>query len=158
MPQLDTSTFSSQIFWLCVCFLALYFILSYIALPKISRVLEERDETREEKINKASTYREQAEDLLVDYEKTLGQARDQAQKHYKAIVKATTSQIANQQNDFLDKLNERLHLTEQALYRARLESSQEIGPLAVDVAKAILIKLTGHPYSSQKLLKQKEPV
>ncbi|HUX79319.1 MAG TPA: hypothetical protein VMW10_06215 [Alphaproteobacteria bacterium] len=152
MPQLDTSTFPSQLFWLVVCFLALYFILSYIAVPKIARVIETRAETIEAQINKASTYREQAEDLLADYEKTLNSARETAHKHAKSIASATTSEIGNKQKDFLDKLKDRLHLAEQDLYRSRIEASKEIESIANEVANAVLTKLTGHSYPPHKLL------
>ncbi|MFN4098278.1 MAG: hypothetical protein ACK4GT_00740, partial [Pararhodobacter sp.] len=35
MPQLDLSTFPNQIFWLAVTLVALYLILSRVALPRI---------------------------------------------------------------------------------------------------------------------------
>lgn len=146
MPQLDTSTFPSQLFWLAVCFLALYFILSYIAVPKIARVLEKREETIAAQLNKASTYREQAEDLLADYERTLADARETAHQHAKSIANAVNAEIGKKKKDFLDKLKERLHLTEQNLYRARIEASKDTKSVAVEVAGAVLTKLTGHPY------------
>lgn len=158
MPQLDVTTFPSQLFWLVVCFLALYFILSFIALPKISHILEKREETLMEKINKASTYRERAEDLLADYENILAKARDTSHQLSKAATNATLADIASQKKDFLDKLNDRLHLSEQELYRERLKVSKEITLISQDVASAILQKLTGHPYSPDKLFNKKEKV
>jgi len=152
MPQLDISTFPSQLFWLGVCFLTLYFILSYIAVPKIAYVLATREEGIEEKINTASTYREEAEDLLADYEAILAKARETAHLQYKAMTSTTTTEIAYKQRAFLDKLNDRLHLAEQELYRARLEASEQIKPFAVELASTILKKLLGHTYSSKELL------
>ncbi len=156
MPQLDTATFPSQLFWLVVCFLFLYFILSFIAVPKISRALVKRKETIEEKINKANTYREHAEDLLAEYEKILTQARERAHQHCKTVAVDTTIEITHKQKDFLDKLKERFHLSEQDLYRARLEASQDINSVVVEVARAILTKLTGHNYSPEELLEKRK--
>lgn len=156
MPQLDTTTFPSQLFWLCVSFAALYFIIAYIALPKITRVLEVRDETLKDKINRASLYREEAESLLTDYEATLNEARQTAQLHYKAIANATISEVANRQKDLFDKLNARLHLAEQDLYKARLEAGSEIKSMVGEIANAILYKLTGRTYSSKEFLENKE--
>lgn len=158
MPQLDTASFPSQLFWLLVCFLALYFILSYIALPKIARVLEKREETLMEKINKASTYRERAEDLLASYEKTLAEAREAAHQHSKTAMNLTLADIANTKKEFLEKLKDRLHLNEQELYRARLIASKDITALSGEIASAILLKLTGHTYPAAKLAKKKEKV
>ncbi len=156
MPQLDTSTFFSQIFWLVICFFALYLILSYKAIPKITRVLETRGETIEAQINKASMYRERAEELLADYEKTLAQARERAHQHSKSIASATATSIGHKQKDFQDKLKDRLRMTEQDLFRARSDASKEIRSVAVEVASAILTKLMGVEYSPDKLLEKKE--
>lgn len=42
MPQFDISTYSSQIFWLSICFAALYYSFSNIVLPRIRDILKER--------------------------------------------------------------------------------------------------------------------
>ena len=156
MPQLDTSTYSSQLFWLAVCFLALYFILSYIALPKIKRVLLNREETFAEKLKQASLYRETAESLLSEYEETLAQAREEAQKRLRSISLATSSEMESKRKDFLDKINDRLHLADQDLYRARLDVGSQLHPVALEVAAEILKKLTGRVYEPQELLAKKE--
>jgi F-type H+-transporting ATPase subunit b len=143
MPQLDSSTYSSQLFWLVVCFVVLYFILSYIALPKIAKVLEAREETIEDKINKASMYREQAENLLADYEAILAQAREDAHLHLKTTSTTVSAELMRKQKEVLDKLNDRLHLAEQELYRSRIEAGYEISKMSEDLSEIILTKLTG---------------
>jgi len=157
MPQLDTSTFPTQLFWLGVCFIALYLILYYIALPKITSVLKVREETIEEKINKASMYREQAERLLADYELSLAQAREAAHQRYKSVANLTSAEISQQQKEFLEKLKDRLHLAEQQLFREGVQDRQEITSLASDIALVILKKITGKTYSLDDLLKREEP-
>ena len=42
MPQLDFTSWPNQIFWLLVALAAIYFVLSRIALPRISAVLAEK--------------------------------------------------------------------------------------------------------------------
>jgi F-type H+-transporting ATPase subunit b len=42
LPQLDFSTFPNQIFWLLVTLVAIYMILTRLALPRIGGVLAER--------------------------------------------------------------------------------------------------------------------
>ncbi len=152
MPQLDTSTFSSQLFWLGVCFLVLYLILSYLVVPKIARVLQTREDTLEEKINKASSYREQAESLLREYEEILANARIKAHERSRSMTHSISSEIAHKQKDFLGKINDRLHLEEQSLYKIRLKERNDVKFLAADVAGVILKKLTGRTYQRDELL------
>ena len=45
MPQLCTDWASNQIFWLVVTLVAIFFVLSRLALPRISAVLSERQGT-----------------------------------------------------------------------------------------------------------------
>ena len=53
MPQLDFSTFVPQLFWLFLSLSFLYLILSRIALPRISDVIEERKDIIAQDIDKA---------------------------------------------------------------------------------------------------------
>ena len=42
MEQIDRISIISQIFWLIICFLCLYFIVLFYSIPKIHRVLRLR--------------------------------------------------------------------------------------------------------------------
>jgi F-type H+-transporting ATPase subunit b len=156
MPQLDTTTFSSQLFWLGVCFLVLYFVLSYLLIPKMAGILEDRETIREEKINLASTYREQAEGLLMAYEKALAQARKDALSNYQSFANEVVLEMAEKKREMLEKMQERLHIAEQELYRARLEASKDIQSVAQDIAGEILQKLTAHTYPVDQLFVKKD--
>jgi F-type H+-transporting ATPase subunit b len=156
MPQLDTSTFSSQIFWLGMCFVVLYGILAYFLMPKITAILENRETIREKNINIASTYREEAEGLLVEYESLLAQTRQGAHEKYQEVVAATALEMAKKKKEMLDKLQERLRVAEQDLYRARVEASTEMHSVAQDIAGDILHKLTGQVYSQAAMTAEKD--
>ena len=43
MPQLENTTYPSQILWLVVSLLILYLIMSKIIIPKISSVIKSRE-------------------------------------------------------------------------------------------------------------------
>ena len=50
MPQFDTSTFASQIFWLFICFGILFLFLQYVIVPKITKAISERNIKIQEQI------------------------------------------------------------------------------------------------------------
>ena len=60
LPQLDIVTYSSQIFWLAISFIVLYFLVAKIAMPRIAEVLEERQERIEDDLDKAETLKKEA--------------------------------------------------------------------------------------------------
>lgn len=80
MPQLDFTTFPSQIFWLLVALTALYFILTRLALPRIVGAIEERHDAIEDDLDRASEFRRRAEQAEAAYEKALAEAKARAQE------------------------------------------------------------------------------
>jgi F-type H+-transporting ATPase subunit b len=80
MPQLDFSTFPNQIFWLLITLVAIYFILSRIALPRIGSVLAERAGTVTNDIAAAEDLKKRAVAAEAAYEKALADARSEANR------------------------------------------------------------------------------
>ena len=156
MPQLDVTTFPSQLFWLGVCFLLLYLILSFFLIPRVAGLLDKREAMREERLNLASTYREEAEGLLLAYENALAEARKEAHLHYQSIVNETMHKMAERKHEMVEKLQERLRVGEQDLYRARIEASADMHTVAQDIAGDILEKITGHSYPVEQLIEKKD--
>ena len=80
MPQLDFAIYPNLIFWLVVALVALYFILSRVALPRIGTVLAERNDAIANDIEMAALLKRRAEEAEAAYNAALAQARDEAHK------------------------------------------------------------------------------
>ena len=80
LPQLDFSTFPNQIFWLVVALVAIYLILTKVALPRIADVLAERSGTITNDIAQAEELKLKAQEAEAAYEKALADARAEAQR------------------------------------------------------------------------------
>ncbi len=80
MPQLDFSTFPNQIFWLVITLVAIYLILTKVALPRIASVLSERQGTITQDIAAAEELKQKAQEAEASYEKALADARAEAQR------------------------------------------------------------------------------
>jgi F-type H+-transporting ATPase subunit b len=78
MPQLDFTTFPSQIFWLVVSLIALYYILSRVALPRIAGVIEERHDAIEDDLDRAAEFKRRAAEAEAAYEAALAEAKRKA--------------------------------------------------------------------------------
>jgi F-type H+-transporting ATPase subunit b len=95
MPQLDFSTFPNQIFWLVVTLVAIYFILTKVALPRISAVLAERQGTLTNDLAAAEDLKRQAAEAEEAYKKALADARAEAQRiadETRAEIQATLAE------------------------------------------------------------------
>jgi F-type H+-transporting ATPase subunit b len=80
MPQLDFSTFPNQIFWLVLTLIAIYFIMTRMALPRIGAVLAERAGTVTNDVAAAEDLRNRAKAAEAAYEKALADARSEANR------------------------------------------------------------------------------
>ena len=80
LPQLDISTWPSQLFWLVVLFTAGYIIMAKVVTPRIGKVLEERRTKLDDDLGKARTASEDAARIRAEYEADLDAARSLPQK------------------------------------------------------------------------------
>lgn len=79
MPQLDVTTFANQIFWLVVTMVAIWWVLTRVALPRISAVLADRQNTITGDIDAAEELRSKAREAEAAYDEALARARADAQ-------------------------------------------------------------------------------
>lgn len=80
MPQIDFTSFPNQIFWLAVTLVAIYWVLSRIALPRIGGVLADRQGAITSDLTVAEELKLKAREAEAAYERALVEARSEAQK------------------------------------------------------------------------------
>jgi F-type H+-transporting ATPase subunit b len=80
MPQLDPTWFASQIFWLAVTFLALYFILSRLVLPPLQDTILRRQDKIVGDIETAQKLNDQANAVRIEYDRMIADAQNRAQQ------------------------------------------------------------------------------
>jgi F-type H+-transporting ATPase subunit b len=105
MPQLDFSTWPNQIFWLLVTLVAIYLLLTRIALPRIGSVLADRknaitndlaaaEELKQKALKAEKAYNEALAQARVDAAKIVAQARADIQKDLDAATAKADAGIA----------------------------------------------------------------
>ncbi len=143
MPQLDVSTFPSQIFWLIVCFAVLYFLMAKLALPKIEAIVEERRRRVEGDLEKAGQMKAEAEAVIAAYEKALADARHQAQLTMKETSDRLAAIAAERQREANAVIAEKTTAAERSIAAAKAAAMANLRGLAVDVARAAATRLIG---------------
>ncbi len=78
MPQLDTSTWPSQLFWLAITFAALYIVISRVAIPRTGGVIAQRKSTIDADLAAAQKAKADSEKAAQAYETALTAARSKA--------------------------------------------------------------------------------
>ena len=80
MPQLDQSTFASQIFWLAIFFVVVFVFLRFVGLPRVTAILAERGLKVGGDLTEAERLRAQSDETLKAYEAVLAAAHGKARK------------------------------------------------------------------------------
>ena len=96
MPQLVVSGFPSQIFWLVITFVFLWWLMAKVALPKVGLVLEERQKKITDSLIMAENLRIEAGSELETYEIAISEAHDEARKVINDANQEGTQASANQ--------------------------------------------------------------
>lgn len=143
MPQFDVTTFTPQLFWLTVTFVALFFAMLRYALPRLSEIMESRQRHIEDDLEKASTIRAEANAVMAEYEQAVADARAQATAVIKQAGEELSAESAERHESFGRDLAERTAEAEQRIVGAKQEALAQIAQVAAEVANTATVKLIG---------------
>lgn len=143
MPQFDAHTFASQLFWLAITFIALYFAMAKLALPRIGAVLEARAARIADDLANAARLKDQAQGLIDAYEKALAEARGRAAAVRRDQEDAAAKRASAEQARQAGELQHRIRAAEDAIATARREAMGRIETVAGEIAGDAVRRLTG---------------
>jgi len=143
MPQLDVETFPSQLFWLAVTFVVLYVLMSWIGLPRLTAAIEARRQRREEDLARAAQLKSEAEAANAAFQRTMAEARAQAQAVLKETSDRLATEAAERQRTLAAALAQQVDEAERRITATKQQALAEVRGIAVDVGRSIVEKLTG---------------
>lgn len=154
MPQLEQLyTFPSQIFWLLVTFGVLYVLSWKVLLPRVEKILRDRQERIDQDLIRAKELREKAAAALAEYEATVARTNAATQ----AIVRENLTKITIEQNKKEAELSEKLSAEASAaaarIEAAKVEAIAGIWPVVSETAEAAVDRLIGKSPTKTELSK-----
>ena len=151
MPQLNFADFAPQLFWLAVTFILLYLAMARLALPRVARVLDERERKLEDDLARAEKLKAEADETLAAYNKALADARGQAQADLQRAAEAIAEENAKREATLSAALAERTRAAEQGIAAAKQAALADIRTVATDSAAAMVQKLIGAPLPADQV-------
>lgn len=143
LPQLDFTSYPSQIFWLFISFTLLYFIFSKKSLPEISSTIENRREQVEGDVDNATRLKEEAESVQTAYEGALADARQKASEEFtkadEKIKKTTNKKL----DAFKELAATKTAETEALVEEAKKNAIGDMQSIAAEVASIAAEKIVG---------------
>jgi len=142
-PPFQKDTFASQLVSLLIAFVALYLIVSKIALPRVGSLLDARQNAIEGDLTEAQKLKDASDEALKAYESELAAARSRAH----AIGTETREKLSAASEAERKKLEQRLAVklaeAEKTIASTREAAMRNVRGIAAEAAAAIVQRLTG---------------
>ena len=142
-PPFQKDTFASQLVSLAVAFVALYLIVSRIALPRVGSVLDARQNAIEGDLAQAQKLKDESDAALKAYESELAAARSRAQAIGAETREKLNATSEAERKTLEQRLAAKLAEAEKTIAATRKTAMSNVRGIAADAATAIVQRLTG---------------
>jgi F-type H+-transporting ATPase subunit b len=142
-PPFDPATFGSQLFWLAICFGALYLLMSRVALPRVGGILNERSNRVAADLAEAGRLKEETDAAIAAYEQGLAEARQNAHAIGQKGRDAAKAEIDADRRRIEADLQTKLSAAEARVGDVKTRALAEVDAIARDATEAIVETLVG---------------
>jgi len=154
LPQLDFTTWPTQIFWLVVSFLLAYLLMWRLVVPRIGSVLEERHNRIEDDLRRARQASDDAEQARVAFEDLLANARNDASETTRKATESIMKKMDRKMETANANLAKKTESAETDIANARNEALKDVSDIAATSAIDVVSQLTGMKVSKTDAKKQ----
>lgn len=153
MPQLEITTYPSQIFWLVISFLLLYLIMSRIIIPRISSVIKSRETEIKNNIHISEQMYKDTEIINDEYEETKKNIENEARQIINHLKETTNKKITKSTELLKKRLEQKLEKNEQEIINKKKKALKEINKISLNLSEEILKKLSNKKKLKKNTLK-----
>jgi F-type H+-transporting ATPase subunit b len=142
-PPFQKDTFASQLVSLAIAFVALYLIVSKIALPRVGGLLDQRQNAIEGDLAEAQKLKDASDAELKAYETELAAARGRAQAIGTETREKLNAAAEAERRTLEQRLAHKLAEAEKTIAATREAAMRNVRGIAAEAAAAIVQRLTG---------------
>jgi len=142
MPQLDTSTYSSQIFWLIIVFSTMFGIFLGVILPKLSSIFQKRFDTEKN----ADQQIQALSEVTLQLQKTYDDQKEISKKEMQLYIDESLAAIRDIHENRLQSLEKEIQQELHSLQdnnKHQYENFDETYKDIIDEAVSQIIKKLG---------------
>lgn len=150
-PPFDPTFFASQLFWLAITFGLLYLLMSRLALPRVSAIIETRQNRIRQDLDEAGRLKNESDAAHAAYEKELFDARNRAHAiglkargEAKAAIEAERTRVEAE-------LGAKLGAAESRIAAIKAKALSEVGRIAAETTSVIVGELLGRSPSAAEI-------
>jgi F-type H+-transporting ATPase subunit b len=144
-PPFDSTNFTSLLIWLVLTFGLLYWLMSRIALPRVASILEARHHKINTDVLAAHAKRKEADQAAAGYQKTLNDARANAQSLAQETQTRLAAEAEAKRHTLETELAAKLTAAEKQIEDTKAKAMANVDQIAQETAAAIIEHITGKP-------------
>lgn len=145
LPQFNTATWPSQLFWLTIFFVTMYFVFSKSVLPALGGTIENRTNYIGENLKKAETLSREAEALRKEVDASLKSAEQNASQEIASVTNQSKEKLDAALKQFRAHQESEITATETRIQNATQSAMAEMEQIVVSLASQAAEKLAGIP-------------
>ncbi len=142
-PPFERETFPSQLFWLAICFIALYVMTARLVRPRVGGIIEGRNQRIAGDLAEAGRLKSESEAAMAAYEKALSDARARAQTIAGETRDRLQGEADRNRKTLEDQLTVRLADAEKSIAATKNAAMVNVRGIAAEAAAAIVTRLAG---------------
>ncbi len=124
-------------FWVFIAFLLFMGLLTYMKVPALlAKTLDDRADSIKKELDEARQLRQEAQDLLADYQRKQRQAEDEAKAIVEQAQREAMSLKAESERALKEQIERRGRIAEEKIARAEQQAIAEVRSAAVELATA----------------------
>lgn len=143
MPQLNFADYPPQLIWLAVTFVALYLIVSRLALPRVGAALAAREAKLAGDLDRAEKLKAEAEATIAAYHKAIAEARAGSQAELKQAAAAMVAIASQREAAFAAEIGARTKAAENEIAAAQAAALADLRIVAGETARSLVARLSG---------------
>ncbi len=123
LPQLATATFPSQIFWVVIGFFCVYGIISFVAVPRLKKILDDRRSRVDGLLDAAEKFKKKSEKI---------------EKESRELIEKTKKEAFVAEEKLVNELEKKSFEEKQGISKEILENAdKEIASLKISSEEAL---------------------
>jgi len=142
-PPFEKETFASQLVWFALTFIALYLLMSRVALPRVGSILEDRRRHIDGNLADAQRLKGESDAAIAAHEKALAEARGRAQTLANEAREKAAAAAEARRKEVDTGLHARIAEAEKTISSTQSAAMANVRSIASEAAAAIVERLTG---------------
>ena len=151
LPQLNFETYPSLIFWSLLSLITLYLLMSRLVTPKVSEILNHREQNIQNNLLKAKSLKEEADVIVEKIKLEQDNARNEARKKIESSIASNKALLEKRGNEISKTINKKITDSINEINKEKSKKVLELLENSSSVAEKIINKVIELKVDKNKL-------